>query len=176
MAITTADQLLRATEIGRCELVRGELRLMNPAGGEHGRIVVSLTIPIGTHVRDHRLGTCYGAETGFILSRDPDTVRAPDFAFLRSTRPACPARGYYPGAPDLVVEVLSPDDRPGYVRERVAEWIEAGTLEVWVVDPQSRTIVVHEAGQPPQLLDESGVVRGRGLLPGFELAVRDIFA
>jgi Uma2 family endonuclease len=130
---------------------------------------------VAVHVGRLGLGTVVAAETGFLLARDPDTVRAPDFAFLRKSRPAGPARGYYPGAPDLVVEVLSPDDRPGYVRERVAEWIEAGTLEVWVVDPQSRTIVVHEAGELPQLFDESGVVRRRDLLPGFELPVRDIF-
>jgi len=121
MAITTAEQLLRAGDIGRCELIRGELRMMIPPGAEHGRIAMSLSLRIGNHVLARDLGTVYAAETGFRLTRGPDTVRAPDLGFVRAGRPPAPKRGYYPGAPDLAVEVLSPDDRPGYVREKVAE-------------------------------------------------------
>ena len=176
MAITTADQLLRAGDIGRCELVRGELRTMIPPGFEHGRIAVNLTGPIASHVKTHGLGTVVAAETGFFLSRDPDTVRAPDVAFVRATRPAGPPRGYYPGAPDLAVEVLSPDDRPGYVREKVAEWLEAGTLAVWVVDPGKRTVTVHEPGERAAVFSEGELLSGGDLLPGFELAVHDVFA
>ena len=176
MAITTAEQLLRAGDIGRCELVRGELRMMIPPGFEHGRIAINLTSPIANHVKSHRLGIVVAAETGFLLSRDPDTVRAPDIAFLRATRPAGPQRGYYPGPPDLAVEVLSPDDRPGYVREKVAEWLEAGTLAVWVVDTSQRNVTVHEAEQAPTVLGDSDVLFGGKVLPGFELAVREVFA
>ena len=176
MAITTVDQLLRASDIGRCELVRGELRMMNPAGSEHGRIVGKLTCLLGNHVMANGLGTFFGAETGFILSREPDTVRAPDFAFLRSARPASPKRGYYPGAPDLAVEVLSPDDRTGYVREKVAEWLAAGTLAVWVVDPRQRTVAIHEPDRPAFVASESDVIHGGALLSGFELPVGDFFA
>ena len=176
MAITTVEQLLRAGDIGRCELVRGELRTMIPPGFEHGRVAMNLTAPIANHVQSNRLGTVVAAETGFLLSRDPDTVRAPDIAFLRATRPSGPQRGYYPGAPDLAVEVLSPDDRPGYVRDKVAEWLESGTLAVWVVDPRARTVTVHEPGLPPAVFGEADAVPGGDLLPGFELAVRDVFA
>jgi len=91
MAITTAEQLLKAGEIGRCELIRGELRMMIPAGDEHGRITVTLTHAVASHVLARRLGVLHGAETGFILSRDPDTVRAPDLAFTRAAR-ASPQR------------------------------------------------------------------------------------
>lgn len=175
MPITTADQLLRAGDFGRCELVRGELRMMLPAGGEHGRIAAKLTCYLGNHVMSRRLGTFYAAETGFVLSRDPDTVRAPDVAFVRAERPAGPRRGYYDGAPDLAVEVLSPDDRPGYVEDKVAEWLEAGTLAVWVVDPDQRTVTVHEPGRPASLFGEADVLPGGPLLPGFELAVREVF-
>ncbi len=176
MAIKTADQLLRASDIGRCELVRGELRMMNAAGSEHGRIVGKLTCMLGNHVMANGLGTFFGAETGFILSRDPDTVRAPDFAFLRSARPASPKRGYYPGAPDLAVEVLSPDDRAGYVREKIAEWLEAGTGAVWIVDPRQRTVAIHELNRSAVGASESEVIHGGALLPGFELPIDELFA
>ena len=175
MAITTAEQLLRAGDIGRCELVRGELRMMIPAGGEHGRITGYLTFLLSTHIGRNELGTFYAAETGFLLGRDPDTVRAPDFAFVAAGRAAPPERGYISGAPDLAVEVLSPDDRPGYVRERVAEWLEAGTIAVWVVDPSQRSVTIHAAGSPPTTLRESDALPGGELLPGLELAVRELF-
>ena len=176
MAITTAEDLLRAGDIGRCELVRGELRMMIPPGFEHGRIAINLTAPIANHVKSCGLGTVVAAETGFLLSHDPDTVRAPDIAFVRASRPSGPRRGYYPGAPDLAVEVLSPDDRPGYVREKVAEWLQAGALAVWVVDPRDRTVTVHEPDRAPSVFAEAEVLNGGDLLPGFELAVRDVFA
>jgi len=176
MAITTAEQLLRAGDLGRCELVRGELRTMIPPSFAHGRITIRLTRPIANHVDAHGLGTVVAAETGFLLSRDPDTVRAPDIAFVRAARGPGPDRGYFPGAPDLAVEVLSPDDRPGYVRDKVAEWLEAGTLAVWVVDPTARTVTVHEAPRGPSVLSEADLLRGGDVLPGFALAVRDVFA
>jgi Uma2 family endonuclease len=176
MATTTAEELLRAGDIGRCELIRGKLRMMLPAGFEHGRIALNLTAAIANHVKSHELGTVLAAETGFLLARDPDTVRAPDLAFIRASRPRGPQRGYYPGAPDLAVEVLSPDDRPGYVREKVAEWLEAGANAVWVVDPAERTVTVHEPGKAPVAFGEADLVPGGDLLPGLELRVRDVFA
>ncbi|MHC4974711.1 MAG: Uma2 family endonuclease [Planctomycetota bacterium] len=174
--ITTAEELLRAGDIGRCELVRGELRTMIPPGAKHGWIAINVTGPILNHVKANDLGRVYAAETGFQLSRDPDTVRAPDVAFVRSDRPGPPDSGYYPGAPDLAVEVLSPDDRPGYVRDKVAEWLEAGARAVWVVDPSARTVTVHEPGGEPCVLDEAAALPGGDVLPGFELPVAEIFA
>jgi Uma2 family endonuclease len=176
MAITTAKQLWRAGDIGRCELIRGEFKMMIPAGDEHGRIIVTLTYAVTDHVKSRQLGILHGAETGFILSRDPDSVRAPDLAFTRSERASPPVCGFVPGAPDLAVEVLSPDDRPGHVRERVAEWLEAGTLVVWVVDPCRRTVAVHETGQAPAVFGESDLLSGGALQPGYKLAVREVFA
>jgi len=175
MAITTAEQLLRAGDIGRCELVRGELLEMIPPGFEHGRVTMNLATPLAQHVKTNRLGTVVAAETGFLLSSEPDTVRAPDIAFVRASRPDGPLRGYYPGAPDLAVEILSPDDRPGYVREKISEWLEAGALAVWVVDPRKRNLTVHEPGKPPVVLIENDVMRAGTLLPGFELPLRELF-
>jgi Uma2 family endonuclease len=173
--ITTAEQLLRAQDIGRCELVRGELRLLIPPSADHGRVAMRLGRAIADHVEAHSLGTAYAAETGFFLSREPDTVRAPDVAFVRSGRAATPERGYYPGAPDLAVEVLSPDDRPGYVKEKVAEWLEAGARAVWVVDPRKRTVTVHGTRRKPRVLGEGDPLRAGAVLPGFEIGVREIF-
>jgi Uma2 family endonuclease len=174
-SITTAEELLRAQDIGRCELVRGELRLLIPPGADHGRVAMALGRLIANHVVEHDLGSTYAAETGFLLARDPDTVRAPDVAFVRAGRPATPERGYYPGAPDLVVEVLSPDDRPGYVREKVAEWLEGGALAVWVVDPRARTVAVHEPRRRTRTRRETDTIRGGDVLPGFAVPVAGIF-
>ncbi len=109
----TADDLWNLSRNGvRHELVQGELRTMPPSGGEHGVTVVNLTLPLGGHVKAGQLGLVFGAETGFLLARNPDTVRAPDIAFVRRER--IPATGipraYWPGAPYLAVEIVSPGD------------------------------------------------------------------
>jgi Uma2 family endonuclease len=174
--IRTADELLRNPHIGRCELVRGVLHMMSPSNPRHGLIAGRLARLIGNHVESQHLGLFFGAETGFHLSQDPDTVRAPDVAFVGNGRPPVPLRGFYPGAPDLAVEVLSPDDRPGYVREKVAEWLEAGARAVWVVDPDARTVTVHEPRRKPRQLAEADTLQGGSVLPGFELPVAAVFA
>ncbi len=173
--ITTADQLLEAQHIGRCELIRGEFFKLIPPGADHGRIAINLTRPLSNFVHDHKLGTVFAAETGFWLARDPDTVRAPDLAFVRADRAVVPRRGYFAGPPDLAVEVLSPSDRPGYVREKTAEWLEAGTLAVWNVDPEDRTVTVHETGAEPVQLVMGDVLTGGTVLPGFSVPVTEIF-
>ncbi len=110
-AITPASELLAAWVIGRSEMVRGELIRMSPAGFDHGRIAATLSLLVGRFVREHDLGVTTAAETGYLISSDPDTVRAPDLGFVRKERLAdAPSRGFFPGAPDLAVEVLSPDD------------------------------------------------------------------
>jgi Uma2 family endonuclease len=147
-----------------------------PPFAERGRVTMNLGTPIDVHVKAQDLGTVFAAETGFLLARDPDTVRAPDVAFLRADREPTPERGYFPGAPDLAVEVLSPDDRPGYVRDKVAEWLEAGALAVWVVDPRARSVTVHEPGRSPTLLGASDTLDGGDVLPGLTIDVGEIFA
>jgi Uma2 family endonuclease len=175
MSISTADQLFHASGLGRCELIRGELHRMNAAGGEHGRIAATLTCLLGGFVMKHKLGTIYAAETGFTLARDPDTVRAPDFAFIRAERDVSMKSGFVPGAPDLAVEVLSPDDRPGYVREKIAEWLESGALAVWIVHPRKRNVTIHQSECEATTFSENDVLAGGAMFPGFELVVRDLF-
>lgn len=119
---TTAEQLLAMPDPGRCELVRGEIVLMSPAGSRHGWIIAYITIRLGEAVLRLGLGRIFGAETGFILRRNPDTVRAPDVAFVRAERLAggLPV-GFFPGAPDLAVEVRSPGDDDEEVQAKVEE-------------------------------------------------------
>src|SRR5437870_12275785 len=132
----TADELLAMQDDGfRYELVKGELIKMPPTGDEHGEVTVEVTTPLHLHVKKNNLGKVYAAETGFKLASDPDTVRAPDIAFVRRERVEATGtlKGYRPGAPYLVVEVLSPSDTIGKVEAKVAQWLEAGARMVWVV-------------------------------------------
>src|SRR5205809_7456728 len=119
--LVTADELLAMpTGMGkRYELVAGELRVMSPAGWRHGKVVSRLCSRLSAYVEQHDLGIVFGAETGFRLASDPDTVRAPDISFVakRNIPEQEPKDGFWPGAPDRAVEVLSPGDPTGQVDE-----------------------------------------------------------
>ena len=174
--IETADQLLKTPGLGRCELVRGELIMMTHAGFEHGSVVAKITAPLVRFVQQHRLGQMTGAETGFRIGHDPDTVRAPDVAFVRAERiPPEPVRGFFPGAPDLAVEVLSPDDRASAVLDKVHQWLAAGCLVVWVVDPEKRTVTVYNGPDRTVTLTAADELSADNLLPGLRLPVTEIF-
>lgn len=177
--LMTAEELLRLPDDGqRHELIAGELRTMAPSSGQHGWVGSNVSVPLGQYVRAHKLGLTFQAETGFILTRAPDTVRAPDVAFVRRERALAgvDAEGYWQGAPDLAVEVVSPNDRLTEVAANVAEWLAHGALMVLVVNPRRRTVAVHRPGQPPRLLTESDTLDGEDVVPGWTLPVRDIFA
>lgn len=151
--------------------------MMTPAGGGHGRIVGRLTVRLGTHIETNKLGLILGAETGFLIERNPDTVRAPDVSFVAAHRTAIiPDRGYVQGVPDLAVEVLSPDDRPRDITAKVRQWLAAGCRMVWVVDPATRTITSHVPGIKPETYLHDQTVPGGAVVPGFELSVADVFA
>jgi Uma2 family endonuclease len=124
------------------------------------------------------MGTVTTAETGFRLASDPDTVRAPDTAFITRERveAAGDVKGYWPGAPDLVVEVISPNDLYTEVEEKVADWLQAGTRMVIVVNPRRRSVKVHRSANEVQVLGENDVLDGTDVVPGWTLPVRDIFA
>jgi len=172
----TADELLHLNlPDKRTELVRGELVVREPAGFQHGVVAMNLAIAIHTFVRAHRLGTVLAAETGFKLFTNPDTVRAPDVAFIRADRvPAPPPRGFPAMAPDLAVEVLSPDDRPGEVLQKVADWLNAGVRLVWVVDPGRRSARVYRPDGVDSQLTERDALDGEDVLPGLAIPVGDV--
>jgi Uma2 family endonuclease len=166
----TAEELLRLNLPNkRTELVRGVLVVREPAGYQHGDVAMRLAAAIFTHVQARGLGRVFAAETGFTLARKPDTVRAPDVAFISTARlPDPPPRGFAELAPDLAVEVLSPDDRPGEVLAKVADWLNAGARLVWVVDPVRVLARVYRADGSESILDDADALRGEDVLPGFE--------
>ena len=172
----TAEQLLQTSGLGRCALVRGELVMMSPAGEEHGVIVMNLSAPLSTLVRRKGLGRVFGAETGFVIARDPDTVRAPDVAFVRAERLSpTPGKGFFPGPPDLAVEVVSPSDRASEVLAKMHEWLDAGCRTVWLVDPETRTVTVYRSRSQIRVLATSDSLSGEDIVPDFSIPITEVF-
>jgi Uma2 family endonuclease len=174
----TADELLEMQDDGhRYELVKGELRMAPPPGSEHGEVTMNLAGPLFQHVKNNNLGVVYAAETGFKLESNPDTVRAPDIAFVRieSVQQTGRLPGYRSGSPDLVVEVLSPSDRVTSVEEKVAEWLEAGARMVWVVSPKLHTVTVYRSLTDIVTLTAKDRLDGGEVVPGFQINVSEIF-
>jgi Uma2 family endonuclease len=170
----TADELFAMGDIGRCELIHGELVMMSPAGAEHGVIALRFGGELRTFVDAHGLGVVFGAETGFRLAHD--LVIAPDAAFVRKARLAggIPTE-FFPGAPDLAVEVISPGDRMREVAEKVNRWLAHGSRSVWVAHPKKLTTTVHRTGQEPEVFDVHQTLVDEGVLPGFQLPLSKIF-
>lgn len=174
----TSDELLRMPNDGhRYELLDGELRKMAPAGQKHGRIIINITTPLDQYVRANQLGAVYAAETGFQLTRNPDTVRAPDVAFVSSERLAKlgEVEGYWPGAPDLAVEVISPSDSYADVEDKVFDWRTAGTRLVIVVNPRKRAVMLYKSLSEISVLTEGDTIDANDVVPGWKLPVRNVF-
>ena len=175
----TAEELLRMPGDSRYELIKGELREMPPAGGEHGAVAMDIGTSLNNHVKANKLGRVFTAETGFVISSDPDTVRAPDAAFVKRERVEKAGRvtGYWPGAPDLAVEVVSPNDTYAQVTEKSLAWLEAGTLMVLVLDPGEarRTVTVYRSAEDIRVLSEGDTIDGADVVPGWKLPVAELF-
>jgi Uma2 family endonuclease len=174
----TAEEMLLLPRGKFCyELIKGELKQMSPAGHDHGRIGMELAVPLGYFVKSQRLGKVYLAETGFKLHSNPDTVRAPDIAFIRQERveQVGITTGYRIGAPDLAVEVVSPGDTVNEVDEKVAGWLEAGASMVWVVNPKPKTIIIYRSLTDIDVLTENGTLDGGEVVPGFQISIAEIF-
>ncbi|MEA2206398.1 MAG: hypothetical protein QOE77_3174 [Blastocatellia bacterium] len=181
---TVADKILTAEDLlklprgtFRYELIEGELKQMSPAGHKHGKIIVRLTAPLAKHVQDNMLGEVYAAETGFKLRSNPDTVRAADIAFIRKDRVEAvgDTDGYWLGAPDLAVEVVSPSDKVGDVEIKVGEWLEFGTHLVWTVSPSLKTVTVYRSLMDIETLTEKDVLDGGDVVPDFKFPVAELF-
>jgi len=173
--VTTAEELLDMPDDDyRYELVRGELRRMSRPGGVHG--VLSTFIVCSLHNAVGGKGLALG-ETGFLLAEGPDTVRGPDAAFISKTRlPEEIPTGWWRVAPDLVAEVVSPNDRFTDVQEKIAEWLESGVRMVLLVDPTSRTVTVYRGQDAIHTLRANGIVDGGDAVPGWRMSVAELFA
>lgn len=174
----TADDLAALTGgEARYELVAGRLRMMSPAGGRHGRIAHKAGMLLGMHVLQARCGVVYAAETGFVLRRDPDTVRAPDVAYVSNAKAAVIVddAGYVPCAPDLAIEVISPRDAFSQVEEKALDWLAAGTRLVLLIDPHARHVHAYRSLQDIAIFSDDAEIDAADVVPGWRLIVRELF-
>lgn len=167
--LMTADELARTSVPGKVlELIRGHLVVREPPSTRHGAVAAILTIELGAFVRMEGLGQVFAQDTGFKIERDPDTVRGPDVAFVsRGRLEGIPEVGYAELAPDLVVEVLSPNDRPGEVLAKIGDFLAAGTRLAWLVDPRRREARVFRSDGSMPVIGEDGALDGEDVVPGF---------
>jgi Uma2 family endonuclease len=173
--LMTAEQIPTIAAAKRTELVRGELIEMSPVGGPHSATAGLLLSWIIAFARPRRLGIA-GPEWGFVLFRDPDTVRAPDVCFIAAARIAAKGlEGFFEGAPDLAVEVVSPEDRASEVQEKVREYLAAGTRLVWVIDPQTQTVAAYHPSGDAHIYAGDDQVPAEDVLPGFSFRCRELF-
>ncbi len=170
----TADELLHMPrgEGRRYELIQGRLIETMAAGAEHGRVAQRFGNALGAYADDRDFGEVLAAETGFRLSRDPDTVLAPDAAWIAPGRLVGRVAGFAEFPPDLVVEIRSPGQD---LTDKVRMWPEFGAQEVWYADPETTTVTRHRAGREPETLNEDDTLDGGDLLPGFSVPVWQLF-
>jgi Uma2 family endonuclease len=175
----TAEELLEyGHEPYVHELLDGILHEMEPPGYEHGRVAMIIGALLYAHVNEHGLGTTLAAETGFLLASDPDTVRAPDAAFVTRERAAAVGRTdrYWPGAPDLAIEVVSPSDSRSKVDSKTLHWLDAGTRAVVVLDPRLRMATVYRSRSDIRVLADDEPLDLHDVVSGFAPRTGDLFA
>ena len=176
--LTTAEEFWALPEASgiRYELVQGELVEVPGAGGRHGELALWIGALLLGFAGERDLGVVCGDGTSYLLSRDPDSVRIPDVSFVARER--VPAggtpEGFWPFAPDLAVEIVSPTDRAEDVQGKVREYLAAGTRLVWVVWPRLQLVTVHEAGGGYRQLNPDDELDGGDLLPGFRVRVTEL--
>jgi Uma2 family endonuclease len=174
----SAEDLWNLPDDGmRHELVEGQLRTMTPAGAEHGRVSSAANVLLGVHARATGAGVTFGAETGFVLASDPDTVRAPDAAFVSKARADTVGRTvkFWPGPPDFAIEVVSPGDSFSEVESKALEWIAAGAAAILVLDPARRSATIYRTGGEVHAFTGGELDLGDAV-PGWRVAVADFFA
>jgi Uma2 family endonuclease len=175
--LLTAEELMHINLPNkRTELVRGVLVVREPPGYIHGYVILKLAVAISSFVDARTLGDVVTADAGFKLFSNPDTVRGPDLAFISRARVPSPRpAGFASFAPDLAIEVRSPGDRAGEIREKVADWLGGGSKLVWIIDPARRTADVYRADGTTGHINEEGELDGEDILPGFVHALAKIF-
>jgi Uma2 family endonuclease len=178
--VTTDDLASLEGDGYRYDLLKGDLIRVSPAGFRHGRLAAEIARRLGNFLVQHpHLGAVVGAETGFRLSRNPDTVLGPDAAVVRSERLPPPEAqvGFLELAPDLAVEIVSPTDRWTTVSGKVDAYLAAGVRLVWVIEPGPRAVRVYSAEGAEQRLraDRGDVLRAEAVMPGLALPLAELF-
>jgi Uma2 family endonuclease len=174
--VMTGEELFALGDIGRAELVKGELVRMTPTGHPHGHYEVNFVLSLGAFVRQHKLGRVLSGEVGLYTQRDPDTVRGADVAFISNERLAQgQSQGYLDVAPELIVEIMSPDDRWSKVMEKLEEYFAAGVRTVWVADPRLQCLYVYRSLTEVERLTVEDELSGGDVLPGFTVSVAELF-
>jgi len=173
--VWTDEELMRIKHEGKVELVDGEVRLMTPAGGRQGRVSARLAVRLGSYILRHNLGEIFDAQTGF---RPRDTMLAPDFSFVSRERlgPENVPDGFLHIPPDLAVEVLGLNETFADYEEKVAEYLSWGVRLIWLVDPNTETVMVIRQKGERQVLKGKDVLSGEDVVPGFKIRVKTIFA
>lgn len=173
--MTVTDLATLPDDGKRYELNQGELVVMPPPKPDHGKVVIKIGALVLTFVESHDLGEVM-TEAGFLLATNPDTVRAPDIAYVAKSRIPATQGEYYPFAPDLAIEVVSPANTDDEIAEKIAQYFAAGARQVWVIYPRARVIYVYRSAKEVTIFDVNDTLEGGDLLHGFAVSVRDIFA
>lgn len=175
--LVTAEEFARIPDDDQhYELVEGRVVRMSPPGFRHGLLATRIAALLYQHADAHRLGTV-ATPAGFWIATDPDTVREPDVAFVRAERMPSTGipDGFWPGPPDLAVEIRSPGDRPATIRDKVRDYLARGVRIVWVVDPKGKTVTVHRRESQAVTLGLDDRIDAGEVVPGFSCAVRQFF-
>ncbi len=175
--LTTAEQFFANQPASRCELVNGVVHMMSPAGGGHGRIAVNVAVLLDRYVRGQSIGRLYGAETGFIISTNPDTVRAPDAAFVKQSRLAeiIDESKFLPFAPTLAVEIISPSDSFIEVEAKAQDWLSSGCELVLLLDPRQQRVHVMRSVTHSDVLSANQSLDLSNLIPNCIIPVAQLF-
>jgi Uma2 family endonuclease len=177
--LITADELLLMpnTKYG-CELVRGKIVRYMPTGISHGIVAAKVVRSLGSFVNENKLGIVLAAETGFYIFQTPDTVRAPDAAFIGNEKLAKYGitEKFFPDAPDLAVEVVSPSDRKKEIEDKIKDYLTAGVSIIWVIYPQNRIVAVYRQSNLVSILRDDDELDGENVLPDFRLSLSELFA
>ena len=174
--LITGEELFHSPDLGPCELVDGRIVPLPPTRPEHGEIELRLGSELMAWTHSSGRGRAFGGEVGLYIRRNPDTVRAADLLFISHERYVrWGSATYLDVAPELVVEIMSPTDRRSDVLEKVGDYLSAGVDRVWVVDPKLQCVLAYRTLTEAQRFEMGDVLADEELLPGFRMAVADLF-
>lgn len=176
--LLSAEDLFTLPDDGvRRELLDGELVEMSPTGPGHARVMVRVAHHLLVDVEPHNLGEVFAGDLGVILRRHPDRVRAPDVCFFARER--IPSGGFPEGyveiVPDLIVEIVSPNDKAAEVQEKIQEWLHAGARLVWAIYPGTRQVMAYQGRGAVRVYEETDTLDGGPVLPDFSCPLAKLF-